>query len=337
MIVLCSSGTTRRGAVGRFCGAVTLLAGLVAGGGAAGTGTATASTADSAFRPIAGAHTRIATDRLPVKKIEKILQADGHVSSSGVLEVDIDRTDLHVTGGQPRVRFKDGFQIQHELFFQSLGHGKAILNGDLALKPQEIQPVIDAFIAHGITFQAQHQHLYDLRPMVWFLHFRAIGNPLRLAGAIRAVIGVTSTPLPQHSPPNPQTPLPTRKLAKILGGDATVGENGIVTVTVPRTDRIRLGGVVVSPDLGVSTSVQFQPLAGGSKAAVVPDFSMTAHETQPVISVMRRKHWQVGCLYNQETAEHPQLYFSHMFRVGDPVALAVQVREGLDRTAARHP
>ncbi|MFF0521916.1 DUF1259 domain-containing protein [Actinomadura nitritigenes] len=336
MIVLCSSGTTRRGAVGRFCGAVTLLAGLVVGGGAAGAGTATASTADSAIHPNAGAHTRIATDRLPVKKIEKILQADGHVSSSGVLEVDIDRTDLHVTGGQPRVRFKDGFQIQHELFFQSLGHGKAILNGDLALKSQEIQPVIDAFIAHGITFQAQHQHLYDLRPMVWFLHFRAIGNPLRLAGAIRAVIGVTSTPLPQHSPPTPQTPLPTRKLAKILGGDATVGENGIVTVTVPRTDRIRLGGVIVSPDLGVSTSVQFQPLPGG-KAAVVPDFSMTSNETQPVITVMRHKHWQVGCLYNQETAEHPQLFFSHMFRVGDPVALAVQVREGLDRTAARHP
>lgn len=336
MIALCSSGTTRRGAVGRFCGAVTLLAGLVAGGSAASAGTASASTSDSAFRRIGTTHTRTATGRLPVKKIEKILQADGHVSSSGVLEVDIDRKDLHVSGGEPRVRFKDGFQIQHELFFQSLGRGKAILNGDLALRSQEIQPVIDAFIAHGLTFQAQHQHFYDLRPMVWFLHFRAIGNPIRLAGAARAVIGVTSTPLPQHAPPNPETPLPTERLAKILGGDATVGENGIVTVTVPRTDRIRLGGVVVDPDLGVSTSVQFQPLAGG-RAAVVPDFSMTAKETQPVISVMRHRHWQVGCLYNQETAEHPQLYFSHMFRVGDPVALARQVREGLDRTAARHP
>lgn len=335
MIALCSSGTTRRGAVGRFCGAVTLLAGLVVSGGTASAGTATASTSGSASGRIGTAHTRTA-GRLPVKKIEKILQADGQVSSSGVLEVDIDRKDLHVSGGRPRVRFEDGFQIQHELFFQSLGHGKTILNGDLALRPQEIQPVIDAFIAHGLTFQAQHQHFYDLRPMVWFLHFRAIGDPLRLAGAARAVIGVTSTPLPQHAPPHPTTPLPVRKLAKILGGDATVGENGIVTVTVPRTDRIRLGGVVVDPDLGVSTSVQFQPLTK-DKAAVVPDFSMTAKETQPVITVMRHRHWLVGCLYNQETAEHPQLYFSHMFRVGDPVALARQVREGLDRTAARHP
>ncbi|GGQ46621.1 hypothetical protein BKA00_004113 [Actinomadura coerulea] len=116
--------------------------------------------------------------------------------------------------------------------------------------------------------------------------------------------------MPQHSPPHPKTPLPVRKLERILGGDATVGENGIVTVTVRRTDRIRLGGVV-------------------------PDFSMTASETQPVISVMRRHRWEVGCLYNQETDEHPQLYFSHMYRVGDPVTLARQIREGLDRTAAK--
>lgn len=332
MIIISLSETARRRAVGRFCGAAALLAGLVATGVAAPGGTATAAGPE---RPRAAtSQTRAGTERLPVKAIEKILQADGQVSKSGVLEVDIDRKDLHVIGGNPPVRFKDGFQLQHELFFQSLGRGKAILNGDLTLRPQEIQPVIDAFIAHGLTFQAQHQHLYDMRPMVWFVHFRAIGDPIRLAGAARAVIGKTSTPLPQHSPPHPRTPLPVRKLERVLGGDATVGENGIVTVTVQRTDKIRLGGVVVDPDLGVSTNVQFQPLGRG-RAAVIPDFSMTASETQPVISVMRRHRWEVGCLYNQETDEHPQLYFSHMYRVGDPVELARQIREGLDRTAAK--
>ncbi|MEU8307479.1 DUF1259 domain-containing protein [Actinomadura sp. NPDC048955] len=332
MIIISSSETARRRTVGRFCRAAALLAGLVATGVAAPGGTATAAGPE---RPRAAAsQTRAGTQRLPVKAIEKILQADGQVSKSGVLEVDIDRKDLHVIGGNPPVRFKDGFQLQHELFFQSLGRGKAILNGDLTLRPQEIQPVIDAFIAHGLTFQAQHQHLYDMRPMVWFVHFRAIGDPIRLAGAARAVIGKTSTPLPQHSPPHPRTPLPVRKLERVLGGDATVGENGIVTVTVRRTDKIRLGGVVVDPDLGVSTNIQFQPLGRG-RAAVIPDFSMTASETQPVISVMRRHRWEVGCLYNQETDEHPQLYFSHMYRVGDPVELARQIREGLDRTAAK--
>jgi hypothetical protein len=52
--------------------------------------------------------------------------------------------------------------------------------------------------------------------------------------------------------------------------------------------------------------------------------------------VVRRLGWDVGCLYNQETDESPQLYFSHMFKVGDPVQLAHEVRAGLDHTAVGH-
>jgi hypothetical protein len=33
--------------------------------------------------------------------------------------------------------------------------------------------------------------------------------------------------------------------------------------------------------------------------------------------VMLARGWFVGCLYNQETAEHPQLYFSHQLKTGD--------------------
>lgn len=272
--------------------------------------------------------------RLPVDRMEHILQADGHVTGGGILEVDIDRSDLHVTGGEPATRFEDGFQLQHELHFASLGGGRTIINGDLALRPGEIQPVIDALLAHHITFQAEHQHLYDLSPMMWFIHFRATGDPLDLARSLHDVITTaTSTPLPQHAPSRPTTPLPADRLARVPGGDATVGENGIVTITVRRAHRIGLGGHPVDPDLGVSTQIQFQPASGG-RAVAVPDFSMTASEVQPVVRVMRGRHWLVGCLYNQETAEHPQLYFAHMFKVGDPVTLARQIRTGLDRTDA---
>jgi hypothetical protein len=40
--------------------------------------------------------------------------------------------------------------------------------------------------------------------------------------------------------------------------------------------------------------------------------------------------WQIGCLYNQEPAEQPQLYFEHQFKAGDPYQLAAEVRKGLD-------
>jgi hypothetical protein len=166
---------------------------------------------------------------------------------------------------------------------------------------------------------------------VWFIHFRGVGDPLDLARRVHHIVKLTSTPLPQHSPPKPTTPLPVHKLAAILGGDASVGDNGVVTVTVARKTPVLLGGIRIKPELGISTNVQFQPLGRG-QAAVVPDFSMTASEVNPVTMTMRRQGWDIGCLYNQETAEQPQLYFSHTFKRGDAVRLAHEVREGLEHT-----
>jgi Domain of Unknown Function (DUF1259) len=77
--------------------------------------------------------------------------------------------------------------------------------------------------------------------------------------------------------------------------------------------------------------VQFQPLGNG-RAVVVPDFAMTAREIAGVTKVMPAFGWDDGCLYNQETAEVPRLYFSHMYTTGNAAALARQIRRGLDRT-----
>ena len=149
------------------------------------------------------------------------------------------------------------------------------------------------------------------------------------------VIAVTSTPLPQTKPSNPTTPLNPDRLAKILHGDAEVGEQGVVTVTVDRTDRIVIDGIRVSPEANISTNVEFKPVnSAGTRAAAAPDFSMKSSEVMPVVSLMRKLSYHVGCLYNQETNEHPQLYFSHMLKVGDPYALAREIRRGLDLTAA---
>lgn len=269
---------------------------------------------------------------LPVKEMERILQADGTVSGR-VLAVEIDRSDLHVTGGRSHVRFKTGFQVQHDITFQALPGGRAVLNADVAVRPGEIQPVIDTLLSRHLVFQAEHQHLYDISPMVWFIHFRGVGSPLQLAHDVHAVVRATGTPLPASSPPHPTSPLPTQRLGRILGGDATVGANGVVTVSVPRRSGVLLGGVPVSPELNIANTIQFQPLGGG-RAAAIPDFAMTAAQVQPVVRLMRGYGWEIGCLYNQETAEHPQLYFSHQFNTGNPITLAEQMRKALDRTDA---
>ena len=282
----------------------------------------------SALQPVA-ATTEGAS--LPTSQIEAILQGPGMVSN-GVLNVSLDRSDLGVVKGPLGVPFEAPFELNIEAYFQALGGGKAILNGCAALKAQEVNRFIDAVIKNGLVFQAYHQHYIEQTPQIWHVHFRGTGNPLQLARSLHAAIKVTSTPLPQR-PPSMRTPLNADRLAKILGGSASVAD-GVVNVDVERKDRIRLGGVLIKPSLNVQNQIAFKPLKGASKVAAAPDFSLLASEVNPVTEIMLRQGWFDGCLYNQETDEHPQLYFSHMIKVGDPYELAREIRRGLDRTNA---
>jgi hypothetical protein len=271
---------------------------------------------------------------LPADQIQQIVQAEGTVTK-GVLSIDIGRQDIGEVSGPLGVTLSSAFEIDGTLTFQPLGNQSAFFNGDIALKPEETQDVIDAIIANGLVIQAFHQHYIETNPNVWFIHFRGEGDALKLASAVHNVLKATSTPLPQTMPTNPTTPLDPDKLASILRGDAQVGDEGVVTVTVDRSDTIVIDGNRVSPEANISTNVQFKPLSGpDSNAAVGPDFSMKSSEVMPVVSLMRQLGWFQGCLYNQETNEYPQLYFDHMLKVGDAYRLAQEVRRGLDLTAA---
>jgi hypothetical protein len=270
---------------------------------------------------------------LPADQIQEIVQAEGTVTK-GVLSIDVERKDIGDVSGPLGVTFTPAFEIDGTLTFQPLGHRSAFFNGDIALRPEETQDVIDAIIANSLIFQAFHQHYIETTPNVWFIHFRGEGDPLKLATAVHNVLKATSTPLPQTMPSNTTTPLDPDKLASILHGDAQVGDEGVVTVTIDRADTIVIDDIHVSPEANISTTVQFKPLASsGSSAAVGPDFSMKSSEVMPVVSLMRSLGWFQGCLYNQETNEHPQLYFDHMLKVGDAYSLAQEVRRGLALTA----
>ncbi len=270
--------------------------------------------------------------KLPAGRIQEIIQAQGTVTN-GVLSIDVARTDIGNVAGPLGVTFTPAFQIDGGLTFQPLGYGAAFFNGDLPLRPEETNPFIDALIANGLIFQAFHQHYIETQPNVWFIHFRGEGDPIQLAQAVHNVLKATSTPLPQMMPANPTTPLNADRLASILHGSAQVGEEGVVTVSVSRRGRIVIDGIEVSPEANISTNIQFKALSSsGSSVAAAPDFSLSSSEVQPVVTIMRAQGWFVGCLYNQETNEQPQLYFSHMLKTGDPYALASEIRRGLDLT-----
>lgn len=213
---------------------------------------------------------------LPSKRIQKIVGAEGSLSS-GVLGIEIERPDIGRVRGPQGVVFPPSFQIQGDLAFQPLGAHLAFFNGDLALKASELNPVVDAIHANGLVFQAMHQHYFDLDPMVWFIHFRGQASPLALARRVRRVLDATAAPLPQKMPSHPTTPLDHPKLAKTLHGSSEIGDDGVVTITISRSDRIVIDGVQVSPEANISTNIQFLPLnSDATQVAVAPDFSMTS-------------------------------------------------------------
>jgi hypothetical protein len=301
------------------------------GAGAAAAGLFVASPRSA----LAKSHVLKKHGKLPAAKMQEILQTEGDLSG-GVLSVDMDRDDLagKVKGFQG-IEIKPSFQLDAEFFFQPLGNELAVVNGDMPVLNDEVTPVIDQILRSGLVFQAFHMHFFDWDPVVWFIHVRGVGKPLALAKAVRDAVGKTAMPFPQKAPSNPTTPLDPHALGKILGGAAQTLSDGVVTVTVERKDTIVVDGVEFDPGLNIGTTVAFQPLDNsGKRVAVVPDFAMTAGEVQPVMKTMRAQGWEIGCLYNQETAESPQLFFSHQIAIGDPTTLAKQVKRGLDHTKA---
>ncbi len=264
------------------------------------------------------------------EEISDIIQADG-MWSNGVFSIEIDRNDIddvEVHG----VPIKPSFEINGTAYFQFDCAGRIMMNGDMALKPNEIDPWIDALIANNIVFQAFHMHLYDFDPMVWFIHYRAFGDPIQIAHGLKNALNTTSTPFPQTMPSNPTTPLPAEEIGKILGASPQISSDGVVNYDVPRRNPMWLGGVRINPFLNVQTPISFEPLDNtGKMAAAVPDFGMLQEEVMPVMRVMRSQGWDVGCLYNQETDERPQLFFSHQFKTGDPIELAKEIRNGLNK------
>jgi hypothetical protein len=271
-------------------------------------------------------------DSLPSKAaceaIEAILRAQGE-AGDGVFSISIDRTDMdNVT--LHGVRMTPAFQINGSLAFQSTGNGRVMMNADLPVKADELDHFTDVLLAHDIVVQAVHQHIFDLSPTIWFVHFRAEGEPHGIAEGVRAALDTSSTPFPQIMRKAPSTALPAEEMSRVLGAVPEIRSDGVVRFRVPRRESIILGGVKMHPHLNVASEITFQPFGNGA-AAAMPEYSLIASEIQPVIRRQRQDGWKIGCLYNQEIADSPQLYASHHFKTGDPLCLAREVRGALNR------
>src|SRR5262249_3069979 len=76
--------------------------------------------------------------------------------------------------------------------FQPTGGGKAAITGDFVLAPEEVNPVIKALRENGIEVTALHSHMLNEQPRLFFMHFWANDDALKLAKGLRAALDKTA-------------------------------------------------------------------------------------------------------------------------------------------------
>jgi hypothetical protein len=77
--------------------------------------------------------------------------------------------------------------------FQPTGGGKAAITGDFVMTADEVNPVIMALRTHGIEVTALHSHMLDEEPRLFFMHFWANDNAIKLAKGLRAALDKTAS------------------------------------------------------------------------------------------------------------------------------------------------
>src|SRR5437868_1822676 len=77
--------------------------------------------------------------------------------------------------------------------FQPAGGGKAAITGDFVLTADEVNPVVQALRANGIEVTALHSHMLDEQPRLFFMHFWAVDDALKLAKGLRAALDRTAS------------------------------------------------------------------------------------------------------------------------------------------------
>jgi Domain of Unknown Function (DUF1259) len=245
-----------------------------------------------------------------------------------VYRVPLVRSDLAVTS--QGVAVKPGLSLGGYATFTRYAD-TGMMMGDLVVTETEVPKVIDALQAHGIELTALHKHLLEQSPPVWWMHVHAMGDPAQLAQGLKAALDATAIPAPAPAPTvQPPVDVNTAGIDAALGRKGSA-DGGIYKFTVARNQAITAGDHVLPAGLGLTTSINFQPVGAG-KAAINGDFALTGEEINPVIAALRKGGIAIVEVHNHSIDEQPRLFYLHFWAVDDAVTLAKALRPALDAT-----
>lgn len=122
------------------------------------------------------------------KQVEQALGRSGKVNG-GILQFAVARAEAITDEGMP---VPPAMGVATALNFQPTGNGKAAITGDFVLLGSEVNPVIRALRANGIAVTALHSHMLMESPRLFFMHFWANDDAVKLAKGLRAAVDATN-------------------------------------------------------------------------------------------------------------------------------------------------
>jgi hypothetical protein len=128
---------------------------------------------------------------LDTAQLDQIIGAKGQ-ANGGVYQFGVPRRDPVSEGGM-QLMPGGPLGVATAINFQPTGNGKAAITGDFVLIGDEVNPVIRALRANGIEVTALHSHMLDEQPRLYFMHFWANDDAVKLAKGLRAALDRTAS------------------------------------------------------------------------------------------------------------------------------------------------
>lgn len=104
-------------------------------------------------------------------------------NNGGVYQFSIPRAEQQKANG---VTVAPAMGVANAINFQPTGDGKAAITGDFVATAKEVEPLLKALQSNGVEVTALHNHMLDDEPRLFFVHFWANDDAVKLARALRA-------------------------------------------------------------------------------------------------------------------------------------------------------
>src|SRR5262245_4589605 len=263
--------------------------------------------------------------------IDRIVGAKGvYAAEESAYKFVFPRLDVSVRVGQQRL--SPAQAPQSWATFQPSMHQEGIVNGELVLLDDEVNPVLSAALKAGLQVTGLGPTLMS-EPRLYALNVMGEGTFQTLATALRSAldegrrIRAQARDVPAASAPIPpvRNAIDAAPLNAILSMRGTAVE-GIYRAAIGRVALVN--GTPIGREMGMSLKTSI--FGTNDRAFIDADMIVSHGELQRVLTALRARNLSITAIRNHIVGEHPPAIFVRIWGQGAASELARGLRSALD-------